>query len=514
MFYSSSNEYNDCVSHGACSLSPNVTSVQEILFAILKQTAFYINKLTEYNIINYDIMSDIVYILAFSDSVRDLSEKQILNLFSRQYKNLIECKKQYKEICKKNFDKPKLLKDIVKLSPDSNLSDLLKLGQKEFINKCKNATENKKHLSEILISVLKSVAVNLINLGDYAEINVDYYNKIIYALNIFNSRNILSENIKNRVNSLSDTDLNILKEIFEKRKEKFGDISESEVSFSTVPNKAILVSGSNLTDLDNLLKAVKDTNIDVYTNGNLLFAHAFEYFRNFKNLKGHFGNAVSNTMLDFATFPGAILLTKNESQNIEYLYRGRLFTTDKITPKGVAKLEKDNFQPLINSALQAKGFAKGQTRSSKIVGCDLLKINENLDKLLSINPEKIFIIGHSNLSNDNVKYFTEFFKHLPDNNIAISFGYNPEKNNVLYLNLGFDDSLLYKTLTIIFNKIPLNSDNLYFYLTRCDVNSLSNIINLKNRGAKNIYLSACPPMVINPAVLNVFKKMYDIKTLV
>ena len=35
------------------------------------------------------------------------------------------------------------------------------------------------------------------------------------------------------------------------------------------------------------------------------------YFKQFKNLKGHFGTGVNSTILDFATFPGAILLTKN-----------------------------------------------------------------------------------------------------------------------------------------------------------------------------------------------------------
>lgn len=514
MFYSSSNEYNDCVSHGACSLSPNISSVQEIFLTILKQTAFYINKLMEFGLTKYDVLNDIIYVLAFSDSVKDLSDKQILELFSKQYKNLLECKNKYKKICKEKGLKPKDLRGFIKLLPTSNLSDLLKLGEQEFLSKYKSFAENKKYLSEILISVLKSMSLNLVNLSDYSDIKSEYYNKIISALNIFNSRHISSECLTKYTNQISDTNIEIFKEILERRKEKFGDISYHEVSLSTVPNKAIMVSGTNLNDLDNLLKSVENTDIDVYTNGNLLFAHAFQYFRNYKNLKGHFGNAVSNTMLDFATFPGAILLTKNEAQNIEYLYRGRLFTTDKITPKGVAKLDDNNFKPVIESAIQAKGFAKGQTRESKIVGYNLIELKSDLKTLISDNPERIFIIGHSNLTSDNMRYFNEFFNHMPDNNVAISFAYNPNKKNVLYMNLGFDFAVLYEALQIIFDIIPINSDNLYFYLTKCGVNSLSNIINLKNRGAKNIYLSNCPPMVINPAVLNVFRKMYDIKTLV
>ena len=36
------------------------------------------------------------------------------------------------------------------------------------------------------------------------------------------------------------------------------------------------------------------------------------------------------------------------------------------------------------------------------------------------------------------------------------------------------------------------------------------MINLKNKGAKDIFLSDCPPLVINPAVLRAFTKLYNI----
>ena len=72
---------------------------------------------------------------------------------------------------------------------------------------------------------------------------------------------------------------------------------------------------------------------------------------------------------------------------------------------------------------------------------------------------------------------------------------------------------MYEVLHKIFEKIPVNSDKLVFFLTKCDMNSLSNIINLKNNGAKNIFLSDCPPTVINPAVLRAFAKAFEIKNI-
>jgi hydroxylamine reductase len=271
-----------------------------------------------------------------------------------------------------------------------------------------------------------------------------------------------------------------------------------------------MVSGSNLQDLKLLLEALKNQDIDVYTNGNLLIAHAFSHFKSYKNLKGHFGTGVFNTILDFATFPGAILLTRNEFQNIEYLYRGRLFTTDKIAPQGVVKIENKNFLPLINSAKQAKGFAKGQDRGVEIVGYDERELTALLEDIVKHDYEKIFIIGPSNFSIAQQEYFKKFFALMGKNSFVISFSYSADLKNILHINVGNNYAILYNILQKIFEKIPINSEKLSFFMTKCDVNSLSNIINLKNKGAQNIFLSDCPPLVINPSVFKAFVNLLKI----
>ena len=192
---------------------------------------------------------------------------------------------------------------------------------------------------------------------------------------MLNAQRISPAKLKTQIEKLAVNDIELLKLINSVQIENYGEIGQSEVSYSTRPHKAIMVSGSNLCDFASVLEQTKDEDVDVYTNGNLLVAHLFPHFKEYKNLQGHFGNGITTTILDFATFPGAILLTKNEVQNIEYLYRGRLFTTDEISPKGVSKIENNDFSPLIESAKQAKGFAKGQKRDSEIIGYDLSLIH-------------------------------------------------------------------------------------------------------------------------------------------
>lgn len=508
MFYNSSNsfEYNECVSRGACSISPTISTMQEVMFILLRQIAYYLVLLKSFDIKYENIERSIVSEVALLDAARDLTEKQILDMFSSCYVNLIKVRKEYLKLCKERNQVCKDLKNLLKFSPKTGLSAILRLGNKEFLHKHK--LQNHKYLSDILHAVLKSVCVNLLALYDIDESCIEASNTVLNALNLFNRNRISAKEITNAIKELAQCDVELLRIINQYNTDTYGNIEETIVSYATKPNKAILVSGSNLYDLKSVLEAVKGKDIDVYTNGNLLIAHAFPYFKNSQNLKGHFGAGVFSNILDFATFPGAILLTKNEAQNIEYLYRGRLYTTDDISPKGIVKIEDNDFEPLIKSALEAKGFAKGQDRGSEIVGFDEEKLKSDLDKIK--DAERIFIIGPSNLSLLQKDYFEKFFEIMPENTAAISFSYNPEMKNVIALNLGNDYAILYNVLRIIFEKIPVNSDKLAFFLTKCDINSLSNIINLKNKGAKHIFLSDCPPLVINPAVLREFTSMFGV----
>ena len=512
MFYSNFNtdEFNNCTAKGACSISPNVSSMQEVMFIVLRQISYYLLKLVDLNIYKNDIIKDLIFEIALIDGSKDLSEAQILDLFSREYSNLVKSRKEYLKICKEKNIEINDLKNLIKLSPKTSLASILKKGDREFIQKYKKLTFSQKYNAEILLAIIKSVSTNLSNLY---ELNSDFYNaslEVLKALNLFNLHNVSTEKFKEKMSILSKLDVYLLNLIAISQKNYFGEITQTKVSYSTRPNKAIMVSGSNLEDLKLVIESVENEDIDVYTNGNLIIAHAFPYFKNSKKLIGHYGNSSFNNILDFATFPGAILLTKNETQNIEYLYRGRLFTTDNIAPKGVVKIENNNFLPLIDSAKQAKGFAKGQKRDSVIVGYNNKSFDSEIDKIIKADPDKIFIIGHTEITINKKEYFKKFFSLMPQNTYAISFSYNPNLDNVLTINLGNDYALIYNALNKIFKKIPVDSEKLAFFLTKCDVNSLSNIINLKNKGAKNIFLSDCPPLVINPAILHAFTKLFEI----
>lgn len=113
-----------------------------------------------------------------------------------------------------------------------------------------------------------------------------------------------------------------------------------DVSIGVEKGKSILVSGQNLKDLENLLEAVKDTDINVYTHNGLIVAHAYPKFAKYKNLKGHFQMSMDSVQYDFTTFKGPVLVIRNFQYLLDKLYRGRLFTTNLIAGKGMTRIEK------------------------------------------------------------------------------------------------------------------------------------------------------------------------------
>ena len=102
MFYNTSDnyEYNDCVSKGACSISPAISSMQEIMFVLLRQMAYYLIKLKGFGIIKEEITKTLISQVALMDGLKDFTEAQVLNIFSSQYSKLIELRKEYLKICK------------------------------------------------------------------------------------------------------------------------------------------------------------------------------------------------------------------------------------------------------------------------------------------------------------------------------------------------------------------------------------------------------------------------------
>lgn len=509
--------FDSCTAKGVCATDPTISSLQEVIIMYLKQLAFYTLKLKKRGVTNKIIKDNIINTLSGLVSNTDYSQEQFKSIIMTIYENLRQSKILYERICKDNNINAEKLESQLKVDKQLNLTEAIKQGEKEFIRKNKLLTPKQRHLYEIMFVLIKNVCINLIQLNSYGQNCEDAYYSMLQLLNMINYRKVSPEKLKKVIESFTKINYKLIRMIHDVEIKTYGTPETVEVSFSTRPHKAVLVSGSNLKELEAVLKATNNTDIDVYTHGSMIVGHTFPKLKIYPQLKGQFGLGVENCLLDFATFPGAILMTKNSLQNVEYLYRGRLFTTDLNAPKGVTKIENGDFKPFLKSALDAKGFAKGQVREPLVLGFQDEVIEKRVDsiiaKIRARDIKHLIIIGILNHTSLQKRYFERLLKTLPQNSYAITLSTYIPKANTFQINSSYDFSIMYKIMEEFNKKMPDKMFDTSVFLTKCDKYAIANMLNLKTLGAKNIFLSHCSPMVINQIILDAFKDIFDIKVI-
>lgn len=513
--FSENYEYDECTARGACSVPPSVSAIQETLLVIIRQSAFYICKLKSLEKSTECEDNQIINMFADVAASTAYTDMQLCGMINTAYNILNVLRKRYQDKCK-SLNLPKSdLKDKLYIKPEVTLAQIIAIGEQYFHKKYKSMTQDKKLYSDLLVNIIKNTSESLIQLLDYAKTDSDTTDLILNALNMLNKSKVSDSDYLYYIENLNKKNIHILERLYRIQKENFGIITETEVSLSTKKGKAILVSGSNLNDLYSLLEFTKNEEIDIYTHDNLIIAHAFEKFKNYKNLKGNFGSCKENCILDFALFPGAILITKNSNINTEYLYRGRIFTTAKIVPKGIAQIKNNDFSELIKSASEAKGFAKDKDKPSEVVGISQHSLDEYFRTIAEkLNKKELTGIIIFDSFGYNTDLYDAIAKKTSNKAAILSFSYNIGNiKNSLTINTGYNQGFIWKVLNTLNKYITLNDDDIYYCFSKCDSRTISNMIHLNLIGAKNIYLTNCSPNSINPSLKNFITKHFNIKTL-
>lgn len=510
--YNEDYQYDSCISKGICSINPRTSSLREVLVMYLKQLAFYTLQLKYLGIKNNLTEDLILNTLSGLMSNLEFGNKQFYQTLINLKSLIIESVDIYNKTCKERNIKPKEIQTNIKLNKKLNITDLIRLGEKEFNKKLKSLSDSKRNLYEIIFLVLKSICINLVELKSFGEESDCAYSEILYLLNTINFPELSERILTKKINKAVEIDHMLRTMLYNKRVEKFGEQTKAKVSYTTYPNKAILVAGTNIVELKKVLDATKDMGIDVYTHGDMITAYTYPKFRQYSHLKGQFGKGIENCLLDFATFPGAILIARHSLENIEYLYRGRLFTTDNFVPRGVIQIKNDDYSSLINSAMSAKGFKTGKTRESVTIGCD----KKNLDKILDNLAENIssykniIIIGTEEFTQEQRNYYNTLAQHVSDDTFVISLSENHNIRNFVRINTAPDFFMIYRILNKLLPVSKTHGVRLSVFMAKCNKHTISNVLNLKRLGVDNIFLSKCSPVMLNPTLTETLKKVYNI----
>lgn len=491
-------QYDGCVARGICSIGPITSALQSALIMYLKFIAKYIDKIEEKGVQYEKLKSLVLNLLPISVSYPEFTESSFM-LALYEFHNVINTFDNKVEVYaagKKLFE------------ATSDIVNSIRYGERVFLRAQERLSLQVRDLYNIMLVIAKSLAVNLLDLESFGKSSDNAFKYIINILNEINLEEKNIENLKTFIFNASKIDNKLMFEIRNAQENCYGKQREVEVSFSTVPSKAVLVVGSNIKELENVLENLKNTSIDVYTHDDMMLAHTFPKFTEYVNLKGQFGQGVENCLLDFATFPGPIILTKHSLHNIDNLYRGILFTTDFTCPKGVVRIIDNDFSQVIKLAQESKGFKTGKQCEEILVGCDYYKKIEEIKSKL-MNYKKLVMIAVDGYSLEQKVYFEKLLKNLPEDVLVVSFSYESTKENVIYLNTCYDAFGLIKVFEEIKDLVP----SITIFIPRCDKNSVSQMVYLKSHENTTVFVGKCTPIILNPSLMQTFQDEFSINAI-
>lgn len=496
------------------SFDPSITSLKELLIYELSQMAYYEVKLRELGE-KTDILTDkIINYITLAVVNLDFRKDQFLNIIKNLYNEVENVKEQYITLCKTKKIAPKLIIG-EKLSFETKKQgiDAVNFGEKQSLMKNTVFTKDKKILSDIAVTLISNACLCITEIENYNINCGDLKFKIPEILKVINYDNLSDTTLKKKIMSFAKINRTIMQKLNSVIMEKYGPVTETEVKFSIEKGKCILVSGHYYKNLELLLEAVKDENINVYTHNDMLFAHSMEFFQKYKNLKGHYQHSLNNLQKDFAEFPGSILITKNSHSHLDVI-RGRIFTPDNNPAYGISKISENDFSPLIEAAKQEQGFLKDIPVATMPIGYNYDEIEKKLHNVIDNfekgKYKKLFLFGQLNNNAGQIKYFEEFLELIPEDTFAISLSYNMNKKNIWHINSYYDFDIAYK----IFDKLqkhPQILEKTSVFLTQCSLQTISHAFNLKIIGINDIYLGECCSSIINPNMIEGLKKLFKIK---
>jgi hydroxylamine reductase len=206
--------------------------------------------------------------------------------------------------------------------------------------------------------------------------------------------------------------------------ETFGIPVPTEVPLGVKAGKAILVSGHDLLDLQELLKQTEGKGITVYTHGEMLPTHAYPELKKYPHLYGNWGTAWHAQREEFPNFPGPILMTTNCIREPKDEYFGSIYTRSAVGWPGVTHLTGRDFTPVIQKALEMPGFPEdvpGKTVHVGFMRNAVLSHAETIIELVKAGKIKhFFLVGGCDGAKPGRNYYTQFVEKSPEDTVILT----------------------------------------------------------------------------------------------
>lgn len=394
--------------------------------------------------------------------------------------------------------------------------------------------EDVRSLRELIIYGLKGMAAYTHHALNIGKENVEIYNFIYEALAATLDPSLSADDLVALTLKTGQFGVSAMALLDEANTSRYGAPEITSVDIGVRANPGILISGHDLTDLEQLLDQTQGSGVDVYTHSEMLPAHYYPFFKKYENFAGNYGGSWWRQVDEFGPFNGPILFTTNcivppKTDEI----KNRIFTSGASGFPGCVHIEADpegkkDFSAVIEMAKQSA--APSEIETGSIVGgfahAQVFALADKVvDAVKSGAIKKFFVMAGCDGRMKSREYYTEFAEKLPKDTVILTAGCAKYRYNKLPLgdiggiprvldagqcNDSYSLAIIALKLKEIFGLEDVNELPIAYNIAWYEQKAVIVLLALLSLGVKNIHLGPTLPGFLSPNVANVLVETFGI----
>jgi hydroxylamine reductase len=527
-----------CTRVGVCGKTAEVAALQDALVWLLKGLSFYGVKARELGI--SDPEADLFVAEALFTTVTNVNfdPQQIVDrsLEAIAYRDRLA--EAFETAYEEKHGKPYTGErpEPATWQPESgDIDEFLPLGTEVGVMADPDLDEDIRSLRELLIYGLKGIAAY----ADHAYI-LEHTNEDIMAflqegLAATLDDEATVQELVDLVLKCGEMGVETMALLDEANTGTYGSPEPTQVNIGVKEGPAILISGHDLRDMEELLKQTEGTGVNVYTHGEMLPANAYPAFKKYDHFVGNYGGSWWRQKTEFEKFGGAILMTTNCLVPPKDSYKDRLFTTGVVGWPGITHIpdrqngEPKDFSPVIEKALASDSpepLEEGSIPVGYAHATVLSVADQVIDAVKSGAINRFVVMAGCDGRFNSRDYFTDVAKALPSDTVILTAGCAKYRYNKLDLgdiggiprvldagqcNDSYSLVVIAKALADAFGLDDINDLPISYDIAWYEQKAVLVLLALLSLGVKHIRLGPTLPAFVSPNVLDVLVEHFDIK---
>ena len=511
-----------CEIKGVCGKNEEVAKLQDLLIYVTKGIADVVVKgeidVKSISEVNHQVLKSLFITITNANFDDDAIEKQIVKMIGLRN----QLKKQVSGV---------KLSDAAEFEVTDRASMLEKASKVGVLS---TENEDVRSLREMIIYGLKGMAAYTHHALNIGKENLDINAFIYKALAATMDDSLTADDLVALTLKTGEHGVSAMALLDEANTSKYGNPEITSVNIGVRNNPAILISGHDLTDLEQLLEQTQGTGVDVYTHSEMLPAHYYPAFKKYDNFAGNYGGSWWQQITEFETFNGPILFTTNcivppRSEEI----RGRIFTSGASGYPGCSHIVPDesgkkDFSAIIELAKKCKppveietgnivgGFAHNQV---------IALADKVVEAVKSGAIKKFFVMAGCDGRMKSREYYTSFAEKLPKDTVILTAGCAKYRYNKLNLgdiggiprvldagqcNDSYSLAVIALKLKEVFGLDDVNKLPIAYNIAWYEQKAVIVLLALLSLGVKNIHLGPTLPGFLSPNVAKVLVEKFGI----